>query len=181
MGMMLQQILRSLCDKTGWCYAVFWKLQRRDRMMLIWEDGYYEFAKPSTISHSAVMMSDSFLSMLDMGGNSDIIVPGQDGSCLEDKIGLTVAKMSYQDFSLGEGIIGHVAFTGKHKWIFAEDCTGIANNMGAVNRQSILEAGWQNQFEAGIKTIAVVAVVPHGVVQLGSTFYYGEFGASRPY
>jgi len=112
---------------------------------------------------------------LDMGGNSgNIIVPGQDGSCLEDKIGLTVAKMSYQDFSLGEGIIGHVAFTGKHKWIFAEDCTGIANNMGAVNHQSILEAGWQNQFEAGIKTIAVVAVVPHGVVQLGSTHFIME-------
>lgn len=170
MGMMLQQILRSLCDKTGWCYAVFWKLQRRDRMMLTWEDGYCEFAKPSTISRCAVMMSDSFLSMLDMGENScNIIVSGQDCSCLEDKIGLTVAKMSYQVFSLGEGIIGHVAFTGKHKWIYGEDFTSITNTIGTVNRQSMLEAGWQNQFAAGIKTIAAIAVVPHGVVQLGST------------
>lgn len=163
MGMNLQQTLRNLCDKTGWCYAVFWKLQHRARMMLTWEDGYCKFAKPSTISGSAVMMSDSFLGMLDMGGNScNIIVPGQEGSFLADKIALDVAKMSYQVFSLGEGIIGHMACTGKHKWIFAEDCTG------AVNHQSLLEAGWQSQFAAGIKTIAVVAVVPHGVIQLGS-------------
>ncbi|RVW24565.1 Transcription factor EMB1444 [Vitis vinifera] len=59
-------------------------------------------------------------------------------------------------------IVGQVAVTGKHQWIFSDKHT--------TNSSSSFEYcdGWQAQFSAGIKTIVVVAVVPHGVVQLGS-------------
>ncbi|XWS36407.1 hypothetical protein CRYUN_Cryun20dG0083100 [Craigia yunnanensis] len=70
--------------------------------------------------------------------------------------------MSYHVYSLGEGIVGQVAVSGKYQWIFADK---------HVNSScSVLEFcdGWQSQFAAGIGTIVVVAVVPHGVVQLGS-------------
>ncbi|XVF32417.1 hypothetical protein REPUB_Repub17cG0080600 [Reevesia pubescens] len=70
--------------------------------------------------------------------------------------------MSYHVYSLGEGIVGQVADSGKHQWIFADK---------HVNSScSLFEFcdGWQSQFAAGIRTIVVVAVVPHGVVQLGS-------------
>eukprot|EP01018_Ginkgo_biloba_P012436 Gb_30492 [translate_table: standard] len=93
--------------------------------------------------------------------------------------------------------IGRVACTGNHQWVFREEsCNIIGNSIGSLNGRSILEypAGWHNQFAAGIKladalivvydvhrqmyillivcllmqTIAVVAVMPYGVVQLGS-------------
>jgi hypothetical protein len=31
-AMRLQQALKSLCSKNGWCYAVFWKLKRHSQM-----------------------------------------------------------------------------------------------------------------------------------------------------
>uniref|UniRef100_A0A2P2KKC1 BHLH domain-containing protein n=1 Tax=Rhizophora mucronata TaxID=61149 RepID=A0A2P2KKC1_RHIMU len=70
--------------------------------------------------------------------------------------------MSYHVYSLGEGIVGQVAVTGKHKWIFAD--------RDATNSFSSFEFsdGWQSLFSAGIKTIVVVAVAPYGVIQLGS-------------
>eukprot|EP00249_Psilotum_nudum_P023174 c28771_g1_i1 orf=974-4189(+) len=181
MATMLRQSLRGLCCKTGWCYAVFWKLKRRSRMVLTWEDGYYEFKKPSVISNlSSIQMAPNSLLV---GGNGCLEtegnplgqrVRGQEGSCLEEQIGLAVAKMSYQVYALGEGIIGRVAFTGKHQWVYGNE---ERSNVGEVNcgsslyNRNVLEkypAGWQTQFMAGIKTIAVIAV-PHGVVQLGST------------
>ncbi|XP_021898392.1 transcription factor bHLH155 isoform X1 [Carica papaya] len=124
----LQQILRSLCLNTDWKYAVFWKLKHRARMMLTWEDAYYDHCEQN--SH--------------------------------DPLGLAVAKMSYHVYSLGEGIVGQVAVTGKYKWIFAD------NHVGNSCSSFEFRDGWQSQFSAGIKTIVVVAVVPQGVVQLGS-------------
>ncbi|KAL5701950.1 hypothetical protein ACHQM5_027229 [Ranunculus cassubicifolius] len=134
----LQQTLRSLCFKSQWKYAVFWKLKHRTRMMLTWEDAYY-----ANNDHPAQM-------------------PFSDGYHLQDPLGLAVAKMSYLVYSLGEGIIGQVAVTGKHQWIFADKLTS------RYLSSSEYCDGWQTQFSAGIKTIAVVPVAPHGVVQLGS-------------
>ncbi|KAK7245376.1 hypothetical protein RIF29_40216 [Crotalaria pallida] len=75
-----------------------------------------------------------------------------DGAGDGNALGLAVAKMSYHVYSLGEGIVGQVAATRKHRWIqvfeFADE--------------------WQSQISAGIKTIVVVPIVPLGVVQLGS-------------
>ncbi|GMI98713.1 conserved peptide upstream open reading frame 7, LONESOME HIGHWAY LIKE 2 [Hibiscus trionum] len=79
-----------------------------------------------------------------------------------DPLGLAVAKMSYQVYSLGEGIVGQVAVSGKHQWIFAD------KHVNSSCSSFEFSDDWQSQFEAGIRTIVVVAVVPHGVVQLGS-------------
>eukprot|EP00250_Pteridium_aquilinum_P000382 c10417_g1_i1 orf=432-3260(-) len=163
--MALHQTLKNLCFRSGWCYAVFWKLKRRSRMVLTWEDGYYE-----------CQLSDfgGNMSCLESGGNP--LVQGgarHDASYCEGQIGLAVAKMSYCVYFMGEGIIGRVAFTGKHQWVFGNgemNGQGIASG-NAMNSQCMLEkypSSWEVQFAAGIKTIAVISV-PQGVVQLGST------------
>ncbi|XP_077242005.1 transcription factor EMB1444-like isoform X6 [Tasmannia lanceolata] len=142
----LQRILQSLCYKTEWKYAVFWKLKHRARMILTWEDAYY-------VGHGAYDPSKNTGEII---VSNDALKRLQDGCCMGDPLGLAVAKMSYLVYSLGEGIIGQVAFTGKHQWIFAD------------KPASSSLSSYKAQFSAGIKTIAIVAVVPHGVVQLGS-------------
>ncbi|KAF8392215.1 hypothetical protein HHK36_022557 [Tetracentron sinense] len=185
MGTQLQQILRSFCFKTEWKYAIFWKLKHRARMMLSWEDAYYDNHEPPDPSENTCL-SDTSKNLCD-------------GRHLQDPLGLAVAKMSYLVYSLGEGIIGQVAVTGKHHWIFADN---LASSSWSSSEYC---DGWLSQFSAGIKgdrsdgyshlvdvifsvgfsrgaaltgligelhhqlqTVAVVAVVPHGVVQLGS-------------
>nr|XP_043609394.1 transcription factor bHLH155-like isoform X2 [Erigeron canadensis] len=81
----------------------------------------------------------------------------------QDLLGLAVAKMSYHQYSLGEGIIGQVAVAGKHMWISEDQLPCFEDH-----------DGWKTQFAAGIRTVAVVDVVPHGVIQLGSISNIGE-------
>ncbi|KAL0371196.1 UNVERIFIED_CONTAM: Transcription factor [Sesamum angustifolium] len=145
MGSRLQQVLRSLCLNTDWKYAVFWKLRHRARMMFTWEDAYYD-----SNQYPDKMWSNETTCGMNEGPYS------------HDPLGLAVAKMSYQVYSLGEGVVGQVAVSGKHSWIFLDQIVVDASS------SSELCGGWQTQFSAGIKTIAVVAVIPHGVVQLGS-------------
>ncbi|CAO2826574.1 unnamed protein product [Amaranthus hypochondriacus] len=144
----LQQLLRSLCSNSEWNYAVFWKLKHRARMVLTWEDAFYN--------------NNFKLDPLESKSFSKTLESLHDGHVAHDPLGLAVAKMSYRVYSLGEGIVGQVAATGKHRWVFAGE--------QAMSSYSPLELcdGWQAQFAAGIKTIVVAAVVPHGVVQLGS-------------
>ncbi|KAK7268277.1 hypothetical protein RIF29_20973 [Crotalaria pallida] len=148
MGTNLHQVLRSLCWNTEWKYAIFWKLKHRARMMLTWEDAYYD--NPDDYDSSKTMCCQNTLEQI--GG----------GNFSHDPLGLALAKMSYHVYSLGEGVVGQVAVTGKHRWICAD-------NQVTVSNPSVEFAdGWQSQFSAGIRTIVVVAVVPLGVVQLGS-------------
>ncbi|XP_052179522.1 transcription factor EMB1444-like isoform X2 [Diospyros lotus] len=141
MGTHLHQALRALCFRTQWKYAIFWKLKRRTRMMLTWEDAYYDNQEQHDLLEK--------MSFNDIGGNLNWHS--------RDPLGLAVAKMSYHVYPLGEGVIGQVAVTGKHMWIFVTDsCLPFESD------------GWQTQFSAGIKTIVVVPVGPYGVVQLGS-------------
>ncbi|XP_020550471.1 transcription factor EMB1444 [Sesamum indicum] len=151
MGSRLQQVLRGLCLNTGWKYAVFWKLRHRARMMFTWEDAYYDSNQyPDKMWSNATACSMN------------------EGSYSHDPLGLAVAKMSYQVYSLGEGVVGQVAVSGKHSWIFLDQIVVDSSS------SSELFGGWQTQFSAGIKTIAVVAVIPHGVVQLGSLHKIAE-------
>ncbi|KAK4418378.1 Transcription factor [Sesamum alatum] len=151
MGSRLQQVLRSLCLNTGWKYAVFWKLRHRARMMFTWEDAYYDSSQyPDKMWFNATACSMN------------------EGPYSHDPLGLAVAKMSYQVYSLGEGVVGQVAVSGKHSWIFSDQIVVDSSS------SSELCGGWQTQFSAGIKTIAVVAVIPHGVVQLGSLHKIAE-------
>ncbi|XP_068493174.1 transcription factor EMB1444-like isoform X6 [Phaseolus vulgaris] len=59
-------------------------------------------------------------------------------------------------------IVGQVAVTGKHRWICVD------NQVTSSVPSFEFADGWQSQFSAGIRTIVVIAVVPLGVVQLGS-------------
>ncbi|XAR58633.1 hypothetical protein NMG60_11014108 [Bertholletia excelsa] len=147
MGTHLHQALRTICFNTGWKYAVFWKLKYRARMMLTWEDAYYD-------NHELTDPSEN-VCITEIGGNL------RDWHS-HDPLGLAVAKMSYHVYSLGEGVIGQVAVTGKHMWILADK--HMSDSYSAFEHCD----GWQTQFCAGIKTVVVVAVVPHGVIQLGS-------------
>ncbi|XP_065873915.1 transcription factor bHLH155 isoform X2 [Euphorbia lathyris] len=144
----LQSILRSLCFNTDWKFAVFWKLKHRARMVLTWEDAYYE-----SCEQHGPLENKSFRETIEKMCH---------GHYSYDSLGLAVAKMSYHVYSLGEGVVGQVAATGKHRWIIADK--------HVISSISSLEFsdGWQSQFSAGIKTVVVVAVVPYGVVQLGS-------------
>ncbi|KAJ7972675.1 Transcription factor [Quillaja saponaria] len=148
MGIDLHQILRSLCYNTDWKYAVFWKLKHRARMVLTWEDAYYENGGNYDLSGNKCFRKN--LEHFDGGHLS------------HDPLGLAVAKMSYHVYSLGEGIVGQVAVTGKHQWICVDNhVTGSGSSFES-------SVGWQSQLAAGIRTIAVVAVSPLGVIQLGS-------------
>ncbi|KAJ0230162.1 Transcription factor bHLH155 [Hirschfeldia incana] len=135
MGSTSQEILRSLCSNTEWKYAVFWKLNHRSRMVLTLEDAYYD-------NHGH--------------NNSPINMHGE-----HDPLGLALAKMAYHVYSIGEGIVGHVAVSGEHQWVFPEYYD---NWYSASEFHNV----WESQISAGIKTILVVPVGPCGVVQLGS-------------
>ncbi|CAI9107668.1 OLC1v1007081C3 [Oldenlandia corymbosa var. corymbosa] len=140
----LHRALRCLCSNTGWKYAVFWRLKHRARMMLTWEDGYYYNGENQETKCPS-------------GSASNLQV----GQCSRDPLGIALAKMSYHVYCLGEGVVGRVAVTGHHIWIATDK---LAVGLGAEFEND----GWQAQFSAGIRTIAVVPIVPHGVVQLGS-------------
>uniref|UniRef100_A0A6N2KXG1 BHLH domain-containing protein n=1 Tax=Salix viminalis TaxID=40686 RepID=A0A6N2KXG1_SALVM len=148
MGADLHNTLRSLCFNTDWNYAVFWKLKHRARMVLTWEDGYYENCE----------LHDAFESKCFSQTQENL----HGGHYTRDLLGLAVAKMSYHVYSLGEGIVGQVAVSGKHQWIFADKYAASSFSSNEFSN------GWQSQFSAGIKTIVAVAVMPYGVVQLGS-------------
>ncbi|KAK7345789.1 hypothetical protein VNO77_16400 [Canavalia gladiata] len=148
MGTNLHQLLRSFCLGTDWKYAIFWKLKYRARMILTWEDAYYD--SPDCFES---FENKCCLTTLEKIGGA---------SFSHDPLGLAVAKMSYHVYLLGEGIVGQVAVTGKHQWI------NVDNQVTSSGPSFEFADGWHSQFSAGIMTIVVVAVVPFGVVQLGS-------------
>ncbi|XP_027936707.1 transcription factor EMB1444 isoform X2 [Vigna unguiculata] len=148
MGSNLHRLLRSFCLGTDWKYAIFWKLKHRARMILTWEDAYYD--NPNICDSSG---NKSCQNTWERNGSADFS---------HDPLELAVAKMSYHVYSLGEGIVGQVAVTGKHRWICVD------NQVTSSGPSLEFADGWQSQFSAGIRTIVVIAVVPIGVVQLGS-------------
>uniref|UniRef100_A0A1J3FRG1 BHLH domain-containing protein n=1 Tax=Noccaea caerulescens TaxID=107243 RepID=A0A1J3FRG1_NOCCA len=143
-----QEILRSFCSNTDWKYAVFWKLHHRSRMVLTLEDAYYENHGKN---NSPEVEGCSVIPKNMHGGGHEA----------HDPLGLAVAKMASHVYSLGEGIVGQVAVSGEHQWVFPEYYDSCH---AAFEFQNV----WESQISAGIKTILVVALGPCGVVQLGS-------------
>ncbi|CAM6014140.1 unnamed protein product [Sphagnum balticum] len=45
--------------RTGWSYAIFWKLNRHSRILLTWEDGYYDFPKAGAGSGSELHFTNN--------------------------------------------------------------------------------------------------------------------------
>lgn len=117
-------------------------------MMLTWEDAYYDN------NHEQQNLSEGMCSSGIGNTLSDLHA--------HDPLGLAVAKMSYHVYSLGEGVVGQVAVTGKHMWILADN--HVTDCYSSIEHCH----GWQAQFSAGIKTVVVVAISPYGVIQLGS-------------
>ncbi|KAJ0048682.1 hypothetical protein Pint_14848 [Pistacia integerrima] len=89
----------------------------------------------------------------------------------EEQMATVVDKMLLQVHMLGEGIIGEVAFTGKHKWMISDALGGERNSTGSIGSQGAFQddSDFRHLFSSGIQTIAVISVESRGVVQFGST------------
>ncbi|KAE8691738.1 Transcription factor LHW [Hibiscus syriacus] len=59
-------------------------------------------------------------------------------------------------------LVGRAAFTGNHQWILANNYITDAHPPEVLNELHL-------QFSAGMQTVAVIPVHPHGVLQLGSS------------
>ncbi|KAL7154152.1 hypothetical protein ABFS83_04G216200 [Erythranthe nasuta] len=152
MGYLLKEALKTLCGVNQWCYAVFWKIGCQNPKLLIWEECYYE---PATCSGLPGISGSENLE----GSFRDYGASWAGG----DKVHLLVNKMMMdnQVNIVGEGLVGRVAFTGNHQWIVSDNC------FGEAHPPEVLKEVCQ-QFSAGMQTVAVIPVLPHGVVQFGS-------------
>ncbi|KAG8387426.1 hypothetical protein BUALT_Bualt02G0020200 [Buddleja alternifolia] len=151
MGYLLKEALKTLCGVNQWSYAVFWKIGCQNPKLLIWEECYYE--------------SGSCSQGLGFSGNEIPVIYGnlQSGAQTGDKVHLLVNKMMMDNHVniVGEGLVGRVAFTGNHQWVLSQ------NYYRDAHPPEVLKDLCQ-QFSAGMQTIAVIPVYPHGVVQFGS-------------
>ncbi|XP_022861755.1 transcription factor LHW-like [Olea europaea var. sylvestris] len=161
MGYLFKEALKTLCGVNQWSYAVFWKIGLQNPKLLIWEEYYYEPISCSRlpgIENPEICLEDYDASWA--SAETRNLQPGVQAG---NKVHMLVNKMMMDNYVnvVGEGLIGRAAFTGNHQWILSESFTGEAHPTEVVK-----EAG--QQFSAGMQTIAVVPVLPHGVVQLGS-------------
>ncbi|KAF0918009.1 hypothetical protein E2562_021701 [Oryza meyeriana var. granulata] len=146
--MAVGEALRRLCEEVGWSYAVFWKaIGAADPVHLVWEDGYCGHTScPAGSEPSAALSTDVGCAAADT----------------MTMCSLVKKVMASQVHVVGEGTVGRAAFTGNHQWIIH----GIANDHGLPSE---VAAEMINQFRIGIQTIAIIPVLPRGVLQLGST------------
>ncbi|MQL84723.1 hypothetical protein Taro_017231, partial [Colocasia esculenta] len=163
MGVLLREALRRLCAEIGWSYVVFWNAIRcGNSRHLVWAEGHHEQqARASAAAGvSALEQAGCFLKGGDVFRETgDDVDPLAELACrAEDRVGDLVRKMRSQVHVVGDGLVGRAAVTGNHRWIFQ-------NGEGYVS-ECLDEMS--HQFSAGMKTIAIIPVLPHGVVQLGS-------------
>ncbi|XP_031399321.1 protein RICE SALT SENSITIVE 3-like isoform X2 [Punica granatum] len=170
---LLQHTLRSLCssdfspNSSKWVYSVFWRILPRNypppnancrwefgggaidrakgnerNWILVWEDGYCDFYE----------------------------CEGAGNGYMKGRFGPEVFfKMSHEVYSYGEGLVGKVAADNSHKWVFRDSQNELESNFISSWNMSIepQPKAWEAQFNAGIQTIAIIAV-REGIVQLGS-------------
>ncbi|XP_054815550.1 transcription factor LHW-like isoform X1 [Prosopis cineraria] len=163
MGLLLKEVLKSLCSRNRWSYAVFWKIGRHNPKLLIWEDCYYEplpYQFPRRIARTETS-NLPFGSGEGFWRSSD--APSYIGTQEEDSVCALINKMMANNSVnvMGEGIIGRAAFTGNHQWIHLNNFRRETYPLEVCNEVHL-------QFLAGMKTVAVIPVLPYGVVQLGS-------------
>uniref|UniRef100_A0A1D1ZGY5 Putative basic helix-loop-helix protein At1g64625 n=1 Tax=Anthurium amnicola TaxID=1678845 RepID=A0A1D1ZGY5_9ARAE len=77
----------------------------------------------------------------------------------------------HQVHRVGEGIIGKVALSRRHQWIFSDAYTRELCWTHPHDHPDVLKGNLelQMQFLAGIKTIAIISLLPSGVALFGST------------
>ncbi|XP_073066323.1 transcription factor LHW-like isoform X2 [Primulina eburnea] len=157
MGYLLKEALKTLCGFDQWSYAVLWKIGYQNPNLLVWEECYYDLnSYPTHQDFNAswgATVASNFQSQYNTG----------------EKVSLLINKMMMdnQVNIVGEGLVGRVAFTGNHQWILSENFRGEAHPPEVLNEVC-------QQFSAGMKTVAVIPVLPHGVVQFGSYLTIGE-------
>ncbi|CAO1940089.1 unnamed protein product [Urochloa humidicola] len=152
--MSITQLLQGLCSDGLWRYAIFWSLKSEmSGWILTWGDGYVD-----------KVIEDRHVGDLSAGPTvikTQIVSSSCYNKCYPFcPIEAALLRMTSHLYPLGEGIIGKVALTGQRCWISA-------NKLCSRSMHKYQE-DWQLQFAAGIKTVLLVPVVPHGVLQLGS-------------
>ncbi|KAJ8552037.1 hypothetical protein K7X08_028480 [Anisodus acutangulus] len=163
MGYLLKEVLKTLCGVNLWSYAVYWKIGCQNTKLLIWEESYCE---PLTFSgiHGTPGIENPELSVHGWEVFNSRLM-NQAG----ERVHLLLNKMMMESQInlVGEGLVGRAAVTGSHQWFHSEGFSGV------VHPPEVLKELTQ-QFSAGIQTIAVVPVLPHGVVQFGSCLHIME-------
>ncbi|RZC78524.1 hypothetical protein C5167_002708 [Papaver somniferum] len=149
MASFLKEALRCLCGDNQWSYAIFWKMGIHNPRLLVWEEFHYEPMGSSSLPgiESTDLLLKEWEGLLNSLENSNL---PQLGCQTEDKVSLLMNKMmiNNQINVVGQGIVGRAAFMGMHQWILRDNC---------------MVEGYPSE------TLAVIPVLPHGVVQLGST------------
>ncbi|KAL6142161.1 hypothetical protein ACLB2K_060444 [Fragaria x ananassa] len=159
----LRQLLKSLCGNSLWNYGVFWKLKHQTDLILRWEDGYCHQPKPrGTMDHATdnIFFGEANEISFKKCGTSI-----HEGGSAGYSIGLAVADMSHLQYTFGKGVVGGVASTGNHSWVLLD---GLLTSESDSNLVSDCPDEWLLQFALGVKTILLVPVLPHGVLQFGS-------------
>ncbi|XP_052186168.1 transcription factor LHW isoform X1 [Diospyros lotus] len=165
MGYLLKEVLKTLCGVNQWSYAVFWKIGYQNPELLIWEECYYESIPSPTLPPIAAI------------GSSGLVLEEWEASCVsaEHRNLLAIARPDVLVPSLvdkmmmcspikvvGQGLVGRAAFTGKYLWVLSENYAREAYPPEVQNEVC-------QQFSAGIKTVAIIPILSHGVVQFGSS------------
>ncbi|XP_030522400.2 transcription factor LHW-like isoform X2 [Rhodamnia argentea] len=170
MGYLLKEALKTICGVNQWSYAVFWKFGCQNPQLLIWEDCYYEPLRCCVPPPTA----GSVIGKVPMGEFDGCLVPpdnlfARPENHASDKIQSLIDKMMIKNQIniLGEGIIGRAAFTGNHQWILSSSYNGDAYPPEVQHEM-------RQQFSAGMQTVAVVPITPHGVIQVGSSLHIME-------
>nr|WKE35245.1 basic helix-loop-helix family protein [Rosa persica] len=156
----LRQLLKNLCSNSLWNYGVFWKLTHQTDLILSWEDGYCHQPKPRETVDRA---TDNIYF-----GEANEISFKKRATCIHEggsPIGLAVADMSHLQYTFGKGVVGEVATTGNHSWVLLD---GLRTSESDSNLVPDFPDEWLLQFALGVKTILLVPVLPHGVLQFGS-------------
>ncbi|XVF47004.1 hypothetical protein PTKIN_Ptkin03bG0074300 [Pterospermum kingtungense] len=163
MGDLLKEALKSLCGVTQWSYAVFWKIGCQNTKLLIWEECYYKPAVSSAPTCISGLQNPELpLVGWEVCWGSETSV--QLGSQPRDTVHFLINKMMMNNriSILGQGLVGRAAFTGNHQWIIANNYIRDAQPQEVLNEVHL-------QFSAGMQTVTVIPVLPHGVLQLGSS------------
>ncbi|KAG6415197.1 hypothetical protein SASPL_122602 [Salvia splendens] len=164
MGYLFKEALKTLCGVNHWSYAVFWKTGSQNPNLLIWEDCYYE----PTSCYGHPWISGNGISKIPYRDHNACSVSSetpnlQHGVPGGNRVHLLVNKMMADNHInvVGEGLVGRVAFTGNHQWILSE------NYYRETHPPEVLKDVYL-QLSAGMKTVAVIPILPHGVAQFGS-------------
>ncbi|KAE8735589.1 Transcription factor LHW [Hibiscus syriacus] len=159
MGGLLKEALKSLCGVNQWSYAVFWKIGCQNTMLLIWEECHIEPA-PSLVPPCIARLQNPEQE----GCWGSETSPRFEIRTWDDKVHLLMNKMMINNriVIVGQGLVGRAAFTGNHQWILANNYITDAHPPEVLNEVHL-------QFSAGMQTVAIIPVHPHGVLQLGSS------------